>query len=206
MPVQEGDGLSQSCNPRQSATSVFFMFIQLPSGCHRYATRAYYVLQRWLPMDTGGSFNRLTLRNAALRNSRCCSRRYCSARQRFLSAMGRSHRPRLNRPKMSSTSSPMAPGLIHVSRPTSADHDHLLLGGDSDTVAISDPTSNGVGALPDALFQTGGHSNRLIPVFAKGPGSNLLGIQADQEDPRYGAYLDQAELFRVFVGATTPQP
>ena len=87
-----------------------------------------------------------------------------------------------------------------------ADHDHLLLGGDSDTVAFSDPTSNGVGALPNALFQTGGHSNRLIPVFAKGPGSDLLAIRADQEDPGYGAYLDQADLFQVFVGATTPQP
>ena len=67
-----------------------------------------------------------------------------------------------------------------------ADHDHQLYGVDSDTHPFSDLTGNGVGQLPNALFQTHEHSNRLVPIFARGPGSELLAAYADQVD----AYTD----------------
>ena len=95
-----------------------------------------------------------------------------------------------------------------------ADHDHLLFGPDSNTNPFSEPTNNGAGAMPGALFQTSGHSNQLVPIFAKGAGSELLALYADQLDSftdsqgrtfGRGAYLDQAELFSVFVSAV-PEP
>lgn len=96
-----------------------------------------------------------------------------------------------------------------------ADHDHQMQGADSDTVPFSEPGSNGAGALPSVLFQTGSHSNHVIPIFAKGTGSELLALYADQMDTYTdgqnrtfgrGAYLDQAELFSVFSTAVAPEP
>lgn len=97
-----------------------------------------------------------------------------------------------------------------------ADHDHLLLGPDADTVPYQELVDNGAGKLPGAKFQTKEHSNQLVPIFAKGPGSELLAHYADQTD-RYsdaqsrtfghGKYLDQSELFTIFLCVTIcPSP
>lgn len=91
-----------------------------------------------------------------------------------------------------------------------ADHDHQLYGPDGDTVPFDEIVDNGEGNLPGAKFQTNSHSNHLVPLFAKGAGSELIAQYADQEDFftdgeltfGRGAYLDQAELHDVFVGAT----
>ena len=97
-----------------------------------------------------------------------------------------------------------------------ADHDHQLYGPDGDTIPFQDLIDNGAGNLPGAAFQTGNHSNRLVPLFARGAGSDLIAQYADQFDTYtdaqgrtfgFGNYLDQSELFQIFNGATgVPEP
>jgi alkaline phosphatase len=92
----------------------------------------------------------------------------------------------------------------------SADHDHLLLGPDSDTVPFQDLKDNGAGKVPGYKWQHNGHSNRLVPIFARGPNANLLTACAKRNDAytdaqgrRFGrgAYMDQTEIFSVLTGA-----
>jgi alkaline phosphatase len=54
--------------------------------------------------------------------------------------------------------------------------------------------NNGAGSLPDMQFNSGNHTNVLIPIYAKGPGVDALNALADQTDPKRGAYLDNAEI------------
>jgi len=86
------------------------------------------------------------------------------------------------------------------------DHDHLLLGPDSDTVPFQDIQDRGMGKVPGYKWQHTGHSNQLIPLYARGPGANLFPICANQRDSftdssgrtfGRGAYLDQTEIFAV---------
>ena len=92
----------------------------------------------------------------------------------------------------------------------SADHDHLLLGPNSDTVPFEDLKDNGMGKVPGYKWQSNGHSNRLVPVFARGPNANLIAACAKRTDTytdgqgrRFGrgAYMDQTEIFSVMTGA-----
>jgi alkaline phosphatase len=91
-----------------------------------------------------------------------------------------------------------------------ADHDHLLLGPDSDTVPFQDLKDNGAGKAPGYKWQNNSHSNRLVPLFARGPNANLLAACARRNDNYtdaqgrhfgFGAYLDQTEIFAVMTGA-----
>jgi alkaline phosphatase len=43
-------------------------------------------------------------------------------------------------------------------------------------------------------FRTGDHTNALVPLFARGPGSAALIARADQLDPQRGPYLENSEL------------
>ena len=54
--------------------------------------------------------------------------------------------------------------------------------------------NHGQGILPGMLFTSGGHTNQLIPLYAKGRGAELLLPLANETDPVRGAYLDNAEL------------
>ncbi|MBI1337622.1 MAG: hypothetical protein GC164_11740 [Phycisphaera sp.] len=83
-----------------------------------------------------------------------------------------------------------------------ADHDHQLYGPNSDNVAFDPIVDNGPGKLPGARFQTTEHSNHLVPVYAKGVGSELLERYATQSDPVRGAYLDQTDLYTIFMTVT----
>ncbi len=102
-----------------------------------------------------------------------------------------------------------------------ADHDHLLFGPDSDTVFQQDLTDNGKGNLPGHKWQFSSHSNQLVPLFARGPGSELLALYADQRDfgrlPPNAAggpdrvvdrlYLDQTEIYAALVQTqAVPEP
>lgn len=46
-------------------------------------------------------------------------------------------------------------------------------------------------------WSSGGHSNTLIPVFARGVGSELFEILAVGSDPVRGAYIDNVDVFEV---------
>ncbi|WPF82720.1 alkaline phosphatase [Sanguibacter sp. 4.1] len=77
-----------------------------------------------------------------------------------------------------------------------ADHETGYLDGSS-----SDPTWTPItgekGQLPDQKWFSGNHTNQLVPLFAKGAGSDLLGSYAVGSDPVRGAYLDNVDVARV---------
>ncbi|WP_256840134.1 alkaline phosphatase [Ornithinimicrobium faecis] len=85
-----------------------------------------------------------------------------------------------------------------------ADHESGYITG-----AGSDPTWEPIdgaqGELPQAEFHTGGHSNHLVPLFARGPLADEIGARADQQDPVRGAYLENVDIPRaIFEAWGTP--
>ena len=52
-----------------------------------------------------------------------------------------------------------------------ADHDHLLLGPDSDTVPFQPLEDRGKGNLPGFKWHSNSHSNNPVPLFARGKGA-----------------------------------
>lgn len=77
-------------------------------------------------------------------------------------------------------------------------------GTDKDGKPVWNPVENrGKGVLPGMEWHSGGHTNSLIPFFAKGTGSELFNQFADEIDPVRGKYLDNAEvgkaLFLIFT-------
>jgi alkaline phosphatase len=90
------------------------------------------------------------------------------------------------------------------------DHDHLLFGAESDTIAFQPLSDNGVGRVPGYKWHHVSHSNQLVPLFARGPGAEMFARCADQRDSftdsegrtfGRGMYLDQTEIFAVLTGA-----
>lgn len=54
--------------------------------------------------------------------------------------------------------------------------------------------SGRAGQLPLVQYSTSGHTNQLVPLYAKGIGSDALMAAADQSDPVRGRYLDNTEI------------
>jgi alkaline phosphatase len=89
------------------------------------------------------------------------------------------------------------------------DHDHLLLGPASDTIPYQPLVDHGAGHVPGYKWQHTGHSNQLVPLYARGPGAAMVRACANQQDTYTdrngrsfgrGAYLDQTEIFTVMSG------
>ena len=59
--------------------------------------------------------------------------------------------------------------------------------------------NNGKGKMPGVVFSTGGHSNSLVPIFAKGAGSERLNIYATKVDPVRGRYLDNIYISKAIL-------
>ena len=57
--------------------------------------------------------------------------------------------------------------------------------------------NNGAGVMPTMAWNSGDHSNQLVPFFAKGAGSEIFKKAADEKDPVRGAYLDNTEISKV---------
>ena len=56
------------------------------------------------------------------------------------------------------------------------------------------------GPVPSYVFLTGEHTNSLVPLFARGPGSGELVARATETDPVRGPYLDNCELGAALAG------
>lgn len=86
-----------------------------------------------------------------------------------------------------------------------SDHECGMLTGPGKSV---DLVNNGVGVLPGFEYHSGSHTNTLVPLFAKGAGSELFAQYATGFDPVRGAYIDNTDIFRVMTGATgvVPEP
>lgn len=63
----------------------------------------------------------------------------------------------------------------------------------------------GPGNLPGMQYNSTGHTNSLIPLFAKGTGAADLIALATGRDPRRGRYLDNADLGRFLIRTLSPR-
>ncbi|MFC3124031.1 alkaline phosphatase [Pseudoroseomonas globiformis] len=86
----------------------------------------------------------------------------------------------------------------------------LLLGPDATTDAFQPVQNNGAGNLPGVSWHTGNHTNELVPLWAKGAGSELLADAATRIDPGLGnyayremgyTYLDNTDVFDAAYAA-----
>lgn len=85
-----------------------------------------------------------------------------------------------------------------------ADHETGYLTGPEEPNPVYQPLkNNGKDNLPEAQWNSGSHTNSLVPFFAKGPGSDLLPILARENDPRKGKFIqntDMASLIFLMYG------
>lgn len=57
--------------------------------------------------------------------------------------------------------------------------------------------NNGAGVQPGMQFNSGDHTNSVIPFFAKGSAARHFKALATGNDPRYGAYIDNTDIAKV---------
>lgn len=57
--------------------------------------------------------------------------------------------------------------------------------------------NNGRGNMPGLEFHSGGHTNSLVPVYARGAGAQEFVKIASQTDPQRGSYLDNTDIPNV---------
>jgi alkaline phosphatase len=76
--------------------------------------------------------------------------------------------------------------------------------------------NNGAGNLPGAAYNSGSHTNTLVPFFAKGADADLFTAYLTGSDPqmatRYGidsafnSFIDNTDIFKVMEAANAPVP
>lgn len=76
-----------------------------------------------------------------------------------------------------------------------ADHETGYLAGPESGAANGWTALTGAqGELPNVSWHSGGHTNALVPFYAKGAGSEVLQARANQWDAVRGAYLDNTDV------------
>jgi alkaline phosphatase len=71
-----------------------------------------------------------------------------------------------------------------------SDHETGYLTGPSHPEPVAGPVTNqGQGALPAALWNSDGHTNMLVPFYAKGSGVELFELLAGEKDPVRGPFI-----------------
>jgi alkaline phosphatase len=88
-----------------------------------------------------------------------------------------------------------------------ADHETGNVWGPNSGVGSTTPfdplVSNGKGVMPLLRFHSANHTNTLVPVFSKGAGSEVLDKLIRGQDPVYGVYVDNTDIFMVMNAAIT---
>jgi alkaline phosphatase len=80
------------------------------------------------------------------------------------------------------------------------DHETGFLTGTKDTIAFGNDLSGyrikdrGKGNMPEMYFHSDNHTNQLIPFYAKGSGSGLFNLIADEYDYHRGPYITNSEI------------
>ena len=69
---------------------------------------------------------------------------------------------------------------------------------------FQEPVNRGAGNLPDAKHFSKGHTNHLVPLYAKGPGAEGFAKRVRGRDPKYGPYVDNTDVFTVLRAALVP--
>jgi len=81
-----------------------------------------------------------------------------------------------------------------------ADHETGYLTGPAgnDNSPESNPlVNNGQKKMPGMRFNSGNHTNQLVPLFANGAGSALFTLFADEHDYRRGYYINNTEIAQL---------
>jgi alkaline phosphatase len=79
-----------------------------------------------------------------------------------------------------------------------SDHECGYLGGPgSDPESIKYIGCNGKGNMPSMEWRHDGHTNQLVPFFAKGAGANLFNLFADETDMIRGPYINNTEIAQL---------
>lgn len=93
-----------------------------------------------------------------------------------------------------------------------ADHETgMLWGPDSDTVAFQPLVDNGPGTMPGLHYNSGKHTNSLVPLYVRGALGDRFAALADEVDATaestwgVGRYLNNNELFDVVAIAVLPK-
>lgn len=81
----------------------------------------------------------------------------------------------------------------------------LFLGPQSDTIPFQDPIAGLPGQLPQGMFWSTNHTNELVPMWTRGPGTEMFGGMFDGFDPRRGNYIDNTDIHRV-MSVVVPEP
>lgn len=89
-----------------------------------------------------------------------------------------------------------------------ADHETgLLWGPDSAKIAFQPLKDRGPGKLPGMKHNSHGHSNSLVPLYVRGPGSERFTALRNGQDPHAaaqwhysGRYVDNTDVFAVMRG------
>lgn len=78
-----------------------------------------------------------------------------------------------------------------------ADHESGFLWGKESNEKYVPIENRGIGNIPQMKWYSDDHTNSLVPFFAKGAGSNLFNLFADEYDPIYGPYIQNSEIAQV---------
>jgi alkaline phosphatase len=75
---------------------------------------------------------------------------------------------------------------------------------DGDLSKTWEPLINkGKGKVPEMEWHHDYHTNSLVPLFAKGYGSERFATLADETDPVHGLYLDNTEIGHLMIELLT---
>lgn len=75
-----------------------------------------------------------------------------------------------------------------------SDHGNGMLTGPDGETRIKD---RGKARMPGLKWNSGGHTNELVPLFARGSGAELFKWFVRGKDPVRGRYVDNTDVFRV---------
>jgi alkaline phosphatase len=85
-----------------------------------------------------------------------------------------------------------------------ADHETgMLWGPESDTVPFAPLVDRGPGCVPGFKFNSEKHTNSLVPVYARGPGSERLADMVQGTDPVRGPYVDNTDIAKLLHQAVS---
>lgn len=82
-----------------------------------------------------------------------------------------------------------------------SDHEcgYLLGEKEGDNKFTTNPiVNNGKGNVPGMKYNSGDHTNMLVPFYAKGAGSQVFSLFADRVDALRGKYIDNTEIAKTF--------
>ena len=86
-----------------------------------------------------------------------------------------------------------------------SDHETGYLTGPGSDPGWEPIVNYGAGNLPGMEWHSGNHTNSLVPFYAKGDAARLFTRYADESDPVFGRYLDNAELAMALFQTMSPR-